>query len=68
MENVETAEEKLAKEKDLQAESSDAGQLPIEVLQADSPAIIIGEEFDKSPITIIYMHMDWVNTTTQWNV
>ncbi|XP_038841960.1 deubiquitinase OTUD6B isoform X1 [Salvelinus namaycush] len=30
-------------------------QLPIEVLQADSPAIMIGEEFDKSPITLIYM-------------
>ncbi|KAL0961720.1 hypothetical protein UPYG_G00330840 [Umbra pygmaea] len=30
-------------------------QLPIEVIQADSPAIIIGEEFDKQPITLIYM-------------
>lgn len=30
-------------------------QRPIEVLQADSPAIMIGEEFDKSPITLIYM-------------
>ncbi|XP_029592057.1 deubiquitinase OTUD6B isoform X2 [Salmo trutta] len=30
-------------------------QRPIEVLQADSPAIMIGEEFNKSPITLIYM-------------
>uniref|UniRef100_A0A8K9UDN5 ubiquitinyl hydrolase 1 n=1 Tax=Oncorhynchus mykiss TaxID=8022 RepID=A0A8K9UDN5_ONCMY len=28
-------------------------QRPIEVLQADSPAIMIGEEFDKSPITLM---------------
>ncbi|XP_058260400.1 deubiquitinase OTUD6B isoform X2 [Hemibagrus wyckioides] len=30
-------------------------QLPIEVIQADSPAIIIGEEYDKPPITLVYM-------------
>ncbi|MCI4395438.1 hypothetical protein PGIGA_G00180430 [Pangasianodon gigas] len=30
-------------------------QLPIEVIQADSPALIIGEEYDKSPITLVYM-------------
>ncbi|XP_028978629.2 deubiquitinase OTUD6B [Esox lucius] len=30
-------------------------QLSIEVIQADSPDIIIGEEFDKPPITLIYM-------------
>ncbi|MCJ8749646.1 hypothetical protein PDJAM_G00178650 [Pangasius djambal] len=30
-------------------------QLPIEVVQADSPAIIIGEEYDKPPITLVYM-------------
>ncbi|KAJ7991935.1 hypothetical protein DPEC_G00289020 [Dallia pectoralis] len=30
-------------------------RLPIEVIQADSPDIIIGEEFDKRPITLIYM-------------
>ncbi|XP_007249431.3 deubiquitinase OTUD6B [Astyanax mexicanus] len=30
-------------------------QLPIEVIQADSPAIVIGEEYDKLPITLIYM-------------
>ncbi|XP_072530886.1 deubiquitinase OTUD6B [Salminus brasiliensis] len=30
-------------------------QLPIEVLQADSPAIVIGEEYDKLPVTLIYM-------------
>ncbi|KAM6958655.1 deubiquitinase OTUD6B isoform 2-T2 [Aplochiton taeniatus] len=30
-------------------------QLPIEVIQADSPTIKIGEEFDKAPITLIYM-------------
>uniref|UniRef100_W5KW45 ubiquitinyl hydrolase 1 n=1 Tax=Astyanax mexicanus TaxID=7994 RepID=W5KW45_ASTMX len=29
--------------------------LPIEVIQADSPAIVIGEEYDKLPITLIYM-------------
>ncbi|KAF5909123.1 otu domain-containing protein 6b, partial [Clarias magur] len=27
--------------------------LPIEVIQADSPAIIIGEEYDKPPITLV---------------
>ncbi|KAM4630795.1 deubiquitinase OTUD6B [Polymixia lowei] len=30
-------------------------QLPIEVIQADSPTIKIGEEYDNSPITLIYM-------------
>ncbi|GAA6100467.1 deubiquitinase OTUD6B [Tachysurus ichikawai] len=30
-------------------------QLPIEVIQADSPTIVIGEEYDKSPITLVYM-------------
>ncbi|XP_067268203.1 deubiquitinase OTUD6B [Chanodichthys erythropterus] len=30
-------------------------QLPIEVIQAESPSIIIGEEYDKPPITLIYM-------------
>ncbi|KAB5517826.1 hypothetical protein PHYPO_G00171660 [Pangasianodon hypophthalmus] len=30
-------------------------QLPIEVIQADSPALIIGEEYDKPPITLVYM-------------
>ncbi|XP_031644999.1 deubiquitinase OTUD6B isoform X2 [Oncorhynchus kisutch] len=49
-------------------------QRPIEVLQADSPAIMIGEEFDKSPITLMLvpftcvMRTDWENTTTQWKV
>ncbi|KAL7829407.1 hypothetical protein AOLI_G00302920 [Acnodon oligacanthus] len=30
-------------------------QLPIEVIQADSPAIVIGEEYGKPPVTLIYM-------------
>ncbi|XP_051519038.1 deubiquitinase OTUD6B-like isoform X1 [Myxocyprinus asiaticus] len=30
-------------------------QLPIEVIQAESPSIIIGEEYGKPPITLIYM-------------
>ncbi|XP_046875268.1 deubiquitinase OTUD6B [Hypomesus transpacificus] len=30
-------------------------QLPIEVIQADSPTIKIGEEYDKAPVTLIYM-------------
>ncbi|XP_067281854.1 deubiquitinase OTUD6B isoform X1 [Pseudorasbora parva] len=30
-------------------------QLPIEVIQAESPSIIIGEEYNKPPITLIYM-------------
>ncbi|XP_063761866.1 uncharacterized protein LOC134879338 [Eleginops maclovinus] len=30
--------------------------LPMEVIQADSPPIKIGEEFDSEPITLIYMH------------
>ncbi|KAG7237817.1 hypothetical protein INR49_031830 [Caranx melampygus] len=29
--------------------------LPIEVIQADSPAIKIGEEYDGEPITLVYM-------------
>ncbi|KAF6737942.1 OTU domain-containing protein 6B [Oryzias melastigma] len=31
-------------------------RLPIEVIQADSPAIKIGEEYDTEPITLVYMH------------
>ncbi|XP_066531145.1 deubiquitinase OTUD6B [Hoplias malabaricus] len=30
-------------------------QFPIEVIQADSPAIVIGEEYSKQPVTLIYM-------------
>lgn len=30
-------------------------QLPIEVIQADSPTIRIGEEYEKAPVTLIYM-------------
>lgn len=30
--------------------------LPIEVIQADSPAIRIGEEYASEPITLVYMH------------
>lgn len=30
-------------------------QLPLEVIQADSPCITIGEEYDKPKITLIYM-------------
>ncbi|KAA0710480.1 OTU domain-containing protein 6B [Triplophysa tibetana] len=30
-------------------------QLPIEVIQAESPSIIVGEEYDKQPVTLIYM-------------
>ncbi|XP_029920282.1 deubiquitinase OTUD6B [Myripristis murdjan] len=30
-------------------------QLPIEVIQADSPTIKIGEEYDSEPITLVYM-------------
>lgn len=29
--------------------------LPIEVIQADSPTIKIGEEYDSEPITLVYM-------------
>ncbi|KAL7382268.1 hypothetical protein ABVT39_019765 [Epinephelus coioides] len=29
--------------------------LPVEVIQADSPTIKIGEEFDSKPITLVYM-------------
>ncbi|XP_010778549.1 deubiquitinase OTUD6B [Notothenia coriiceps] len=29
--------------------------LPMEVIQADSPPIQIGEEFDSEPVTLIYM-------------
>ncbi len=28
-------------------------QLPIEVIQAESPSVIIGEEFDKPPIALV---------------
>ncbi|XP_064204210.1 deubiquitinase OTUD6B [Anguilla rostrata] len=31
-------------------------QMPIEVIQADSPTIVIGEEYKSAPITLIYMH------------
>ncbi|RVE66539.1 hypothetical protein OJAV_G00108100 [Oryzias javanicus] len=31
-------------------------RLPIEVIQADSPAVKIGEEYDTEPITLVYMH------------
>ncbi|KAK2887057.1 hypothetical protein Q8A67_015285 [Cirrhinus molitorella] len=30
-------------------------QLPVEVIQAESPSIIVGEEYDKPPITLVYM-------------
>ncbi|NP_001187402.1 deubiquitinase OTUD6B [Ictalurus punctatus] len=30
-------------------------KLPIEVIQAETPAVIIGEEYDKPPITLVYM-------------
>nr|ADO28104.1 otu domain-containing protein 6b [Ictalurus furcatus] len=30
-------------------------KLPIEVIQAETPAVIIGEEYDKPPITLAYM-------------
>lgn len=30
-------------------------QLPIEVIQAESPSVIIGEEYGKPPITLVYM-------------
>ncbi|KAL4629953.1 OTU domain-containing protein 6B isoform X1 [Arapaima gigas] len=30
-------------------------QIPIEVIQADSPAIMIGEELNTAPITLVYM-------------
>ncbi|XP_049459120.1 deubiquitinase OTUD6B [Epinephelus fuscoguttatus] len=30
-------------------------RLPVEVIQADSPTIKIGEEFDSKPITLVYM-------------
>ncbi|MBZ3888114.1 OTU domain-containing protein 6A [Sciurus carolinensis] len=29
---------------------------PIEVIQADSPVIIIGEEYNKKPLTLVYLH------------
>ncbi|XP_026155824.1 deubiquitinase OTUD6B [Mastacembelus armatus] len=31
-------------------------RLPVEVIQADSPTIKIGEEYDSEPITLVYMH------------
>uniref|UniRef100_A0A3P9LGU6 ubiquitinyl hydrolase 1 n=1 Tax=Oryzias latipes TaxID=8090 RepID=A0A3P9LGU6_ORYLA len=31
-------------------------RLPIEVIQADSPTLKIGEEYDAEPITLVYMH------------
>uniref|UniRef100_A0A8C3VGP1 ubiquitinyl hydrolase 1 n=1 Tax=Catagonus wagneri TaxID=51154 RepID=A0A8C3VGP1_9CETA len=30
-------------------------QTPIEVIQADSPAVVIGEEYTKRPLTLVYM-------------
>ncbi|XP_036371746.1 deubiquitinase OTUD6B [Megalops cyprinoides] len=30
-------------------------QMPIEVIQAESPEIVIGEEYKKTPITLVYM-------------
>ncbi|KAI5607746.1 OTU domain-containing protein 6B, partial [Silurus asotus] len=30
-------------------------QIPIEVIQADSPAIVTGDEYNKPPITLVYM-------------
>ncbi|KPP71124.1 OTU domain-containing protein 6B-like, partial [Scleropages formosus] len=30
-------------------------QTPIEVIQADSPTIVIGEEFNTTPVTLVYM-------------
>ncbi|XP_007530817.1 OTU domain-containing protein 6A [Erinaceus europaeus] len=30
-------------------------QMPIEVIQAESPSVIIGEEYNKKPITLVYM-------------
>nr|XP_006636061.1 PREDICTED: OTU domain-containing protein 6B [Lepisosteus oculatus] len=30
-------------------------QMPIEVIQADSPVVVIGDEYEKAPITLIYM-------------
>lgn len=30
-------------------------QLPIEVIQADSPTIVIGEEYDRAAVTLVYM-------------
>ncbi|KFO29874.1 OTU domain-containing protein 6A [Fukomys damarensis] len=31
-------------------------QTPIEVIQANSPAMIIGEEYHKKPLTLVYLH------------
>ncbi|KAF6390584.1 OTU deubiquitinase 6A [Rhinolophus ferrumequinum] len=31
-------------------------QSPIEVIQADAPILIIGEEYTRKPITLVYMH------------
>uniref|UniRef100_A0A8C5QQ66 OTU domain-containing protein n=1 Tax=Leptobrachium leishanense TaxID=445787 RepID=A0A8C5QQ66_9ANUR len=39
-------------------------QAPIEVIQADSPLIVIGEEYSIRPITLVYMRQ---NITIQWN-
>ncbi|XP_077001504.1 OTU domain-containing protein 6A [Tamandua tetradactyla] len=30
-------------------------QTPIEVIQADSPAVVVGEEYDKKPLTLVYL-------------
>lgn len=30
-------------------------QTPIEVIQADSPAVVFGEEYDKKPLTLVYL-------------
>ncbi|KAL1766561.1 OTU domain-containing protein 6A [Sigmodon hispidus] len=31
-------------------------QTPIEVIQANSPAIVIGEEYNQKPLTLVYLH------------
>ncbi|XP_006735258.1 OTU domain-containing protein 6A [Leptonychotes weddellii] len=31
-------------------------QTPIEVIQADSPAVVIGEEYTRKPLTLVYLH------------
>ncbi|KAM6143756.1 LOW QUALITY PROTEIN: OTU domain-containing protein 6A [Erethizon dorsatum] len=31
-------------------------QTPIEVIQANSPALLIGEEYHKKPLTLVYLH------------
>lgn len=31
-------------------------QTPIEVVQADSPIIVIGEEYNRKPLTLVYLH------------